>query len=244
MKNRTGLNLGLFVILVALLWLSYALQPRQDLRAYEFLPQMIYPVAAESFSPAEVLPGGMVEQRPVAGSIARGQMPLHLEAGPEGAVRAAMVLSNPLLGDGEAGPDEGDLERGTELFRTYCLLGHGPGGEGNGPVAQRGFPAPPSLLAPHALRMSDGQIFHIASFGQGNMPSHGAQIDPLDRWRIILRIRELQASTSASEAAADTAATLDAAVSSSPASPDNSAVSPGSAPSLDSTPSPGEGEGR
>ena len=193
MKNFTALNLVLCAVLGGLLWLSFVLEPRHDLRAHEFLPEMIYPVAAESFSAAAALPGGMVEQLPVAGAIARGQMPLHLEPGPEGAALAAETLRNPLAGLGDAGANEKNLARGSELFRTYCLLCHGPEGHGDGPVAKRGFPAPPSLLAAHALEMSDGQIFHVASVGQGNMPGHGSQIDPLDRWRIILRIRELQA---------------------------------------------------
>ncbi len=207
MKNFTVVNLILCAILAGLLWLSFVLEPRHDLRAHEYLPNMIYPVAAESFSGTEALPGGMVEQRPVAGSIARGQMPLHLEAGPEGAALAAATLRSPLSDTGEGGANEKDLARGRELFRTYCLLCHGSEGKGDGPVAKRGFPAPPSLLAPHALGLSDGQIFHIATFGQGNMPGHGAQIDPLDRWRIILRIRELQ-TPAREEATAATAVSL------------------------------------
>lgn len=193
MKSFTALNVVLCAILGALLWLSFVLEPRHDLRAYEFLPEMIYPVAAESFAAAAALPGGIVEQRPVAGSIARGRMPLHLEPGPEGAARAALALSNPLTAADGAPTVPADVERGSELFRIYCLLCHGPEGKGDGPVARRGFPAPPSLLAANALGMSDGQLFHIASVGQGTMPSHSSQIDPLDRWRIILRIRQLQA---------------------------------------------------
>ncbi len=188
MRNRGVLNFVLLMVLVGIVALAYGLEQRPDLRAYEYLPEMIFPVAAESFSQTPALPSGKVEQRPILGTIARGRMPLHLEPGPEGAAQAARELINPLADDAEA-----QLERGGEIFRTYCQVCHGPGGEGNGPVAQRGFPAPPSLLAPHALELSDGQLFHIATFGQGNMPGHASQIDRLDRWRAILRIRQLQA---------------------------------------------------
>ncbi len=188
MSTRSGLNLFLLLVLGAVLWLAHSLGQRQNRRAVEYLPEMIFAVSAESYSRAAALPGGMVEQKPVEGTISRGSMPLHLEPGADGAARAAAELTNPI--------DEGDqsaLERGGEIFRTYCLLCHGPGGAGDGPVAQRGFPAPPSLLAPQAQQMSDGQLFHIASVGQGNMPGHAGQIDPLDRWRAVLRIRQLQA---------------------------------------------------
>jgi mono/diheme cytochrome c family protein len=132
---------------------------------------------------------------PVLGTIARGRMPMHLQPGPEGAALAAIELHNPFLGDAASamGAPTPDPERGAELFRIYCLLCHGPTGEGEGPVAQRGFPTPPSLLAANALQMSDGQLFHVASVGQGNMPAHSSQIDPLERWRIVQHIRRLQA---------------------------------------------------
>ncbi len=187
MTHRGGLNLFLALVLAAILWGAQVLGQRHDLRALEYMPEMIYPVAAESFSTATELPTGMVEQRPVEGTIARGRIPYHLEPGPEGAAQAAEELTNPFGADGEL-----HLERGSEIFRTYCLLCHGPLGEGDGPVAQRGFPAPPSLLAPNARQLTDGQIFHIISLGQGNMPGHASQIEPLDRWRAVLHIRQLQ----------------------------------------------------
>ncbi|MCH9651662.1 MAG: c-type cytochrome [Deltaproteobacteria bacterium] len=194
MKDRGGLNVFLLLILGGILWLTYSLGQRKDHRAVEFLPEMIYAVSAESYSRAEALPGGMVQQKPVAGTIARGRMPLHLEPGVEGAAKAAVELTNPLDES-----DQASLKRGGEIFLTYCQLCHGPGGKGDGLVAQRGFPAPPSLLAPQARQMSDGQLFHIASVGQGNMPGHAGQIDPLDRWRAVLRIRQLQAAAPSTE---------------------------------------------
>lgn len=197
MTNRGGLNLFLLVILVGILWLASGSGQRHDLRAYEFLPEMIFPVAAESFAATPELPGGTVEQNPVEGTIPRGRLPLHLEAGGSGAAEAGRELTNPLAAAAGA-----DLERGEEVFRIYCQLCHGPGGEGNGPVARRGFPAPPSLLGANALGLADGQLFHIATVGQGNMPGHAAQIDPLDRWRAVLWVRRLQAAAPGVAAAA------------------------------------------
>jgi hypothetical protein len=56
----------------------------------------------------------------------------------------------------------------------------------------RGFPAPPSFLADHAMNLADGQIFHIVTYGQKNMPSHAAQVPAEDRWRVIAYVRSLQ----------------------------------------------------
>jgi mono/diheme cytochrome c family protein len=60
-------------------------------------------------------------------------------------------------------------------------------------VTQRGFPPPPSLLAEHALQMKEGQMFHVLTFGQNNMPSYASQISREDRWNAIAYVRMLQA---------------------------------------------------
>ena len=61
------------------------------------------------------------------------------------------------------------------------------------PLPCAAFPTPPSLVAPKARELPDGRIFHIATFGQGNMPSHAAQIEPEDRWKAVMWVRQLQA---------------------------------------------------
>jgi len=48
--------------------------------------------------------------------------------------------------------------------------------------------------------MRDGQLFHILTFGQGNMPAHAAQLSREDRWKAVVHIRTLQ-----SKAPAETA---------------------------------------
>ena len=59
-------------------------------------------------------------------------------------------------------------------------------------MALHGYPAPPSLLTGNSTHLPDGQLFHIITFGRANMPSHGATIEPADRWAVITYLRELQ----------------------------------------------------
>jgi mono/diheme cytochrome c family protein len=40
--------------------------------------------------------------------------------------------------------------------------------------------------------MKDGQMFHVLTYGQGNMPSFSAQLSQTDRWSVILYVRALQ----------------------------------------------------
>jgi mono/diheme cytochrome c family protein len=88
----------------------------------------------------------------------------------------------------------------------------------------KGFPPPPSLFAEKATNLADGQIFHIISFGQGNMPAHGTQVPTMQRWQIVTHVRQLQAraaeKAAAEAAAAEKAAAEEAAAGSPDAEPE------------------------
>jgi mono/diheme cytochrome c family protein len=40
--------------------------------------------------------------------------------------------------------------------------------------------------------MKDGQLFHILTYGQNNMPSYASQLSRDDRWNVILYVRAMQ----------------------------------------------------
>lgn len=88
-------------------------------------------------------------------------------------------------------------ERGEDRYQVFCFPCHGARGEGNGTVVSpsQKFPYNPNmnLHTGMAKTMNDGEIFHVISRGNGQMPSYGSQIDPEDRWKIILYVRKLQA---------------------------------------------------
>jgi mono/diheme cytochrome c family protein len=127
------------------------------------------------------------------------------EAMPE-MVRTAAYKSftpNPSFADGKTLqlPPEGTIPReaaqaparpGAMVYQIYCQPCHGGTGKGDGPVAMRGFPPPPSLLAEHAVHLADDQIFEIVSRGQKNMPSYAVQVPARDRRAAIAYIRSLQ----------------------------------------------------
>jgi mono/diheme cytochrome c family protein len=127
------------------------------------------------------------------------------EAMPE-MVRAVSYKSfspNPNFADGKTLqlPPEGAVARpaaapparsGAAVYQIYCQPCHGAGGKGDGLVAMRGFPPPPSLLAPHAVGLTDDQLYDIVSQGQKNMPPYAAQIPPADRRAAVAHVRGLQ----------------------------------------------------
>ena len=110
---------------------------------------------------------------------------------------------NPNFADGKTLqlPPEGAIPReaprqqarsGALVYQIYCQPCHGGAGKGDGPVAMRGFPPPPSLLADHAVHLSDDQMFDIVSRGQKNMPSYAVQVPPQERRAAISYVRSLQ----------------------------------------------------
>lgn len=185
--SRTTLNTLLliaFVLTVALNWLG---PPDTGQRNFEYFPNMAHSVRYNAFAPNPNFPDGKTLQQPVPGTIPRGYHPLHYAPTKEDALRAGEELRNPFQA-----ADARALERGAFVFASFCQACHGAGGRGDGPVSLRGFPAPPSLLADKARNLKEGQIFHILSYGQGNMPSYAAQVSQQDRWKLILYLRKLQ----------------------------------------------------
>ncbi len=121
---------------------------------------------------------------PVQGTIPRGFEPYAFAKDPEAAGRE---LKNPLR------RTHAVLARGQALFNTYCIVCHGPQGEGNGTIIPK-FPQPPSLQSDKVRGWPDGRIYHVVSSGQNLMPSYASQIAPADRWSIIHYVRVLQRS--------------------------------------------------
>lgn len=180
-------NSVLVVLLAVLLVLHWMLTPDPARRNIEVLPNMAASVAYDSFSPNPNFADHKTLREPVGGTVVRGYMPLHYAATPADALRAGRELVSPIHNN-----DSRALARGAVVYGNYCEPCHGPAGKGDGIVAQRGFPAPPSLLAPHARKLPDGQIFHILTFGQNTMPSYASQIERADRWAAIAWVRSLQ----------------------------------------------------
>ena len=187
MSGWAKFNWALLIVVIGVLALNWGLESDPTQRNFEVLPGMVTAVSYESFTANPVLTGGMTLQTPPPGTIPRQHLPLHYEATPEDALRAGLELENPFAGD-----DAGAVARGEFVFNTYCVTCHGASGVGDGPVASRGFPTPASLLAPNARTIADGRIFHVVTYGQGNMPGHASQIEPEDRWKVALWVRHLQ----------------------------------------------------
>jgi mono/diheme cytochrome c family protein len=209
MISRSNATLGILLLMVVVM---IAFSPVDYSRPnLEILPDMKYSLAYPAFSHNPHFFNGQTWQTAIPETIARGQLPLHYQGTKEDAVRAGAELHNPYTSGfpptdvqlDQPAPDllRSSVARGGNLFRIYCVACHGPAGAGDGPVSQRGFPPPPSLLTGNSRQMQDGQLYHILTYGQGNMSPLATQITREQRWDVINFVRQLQGQFSSSAAA-------------------------------------------
>jgi mono/diheme cytochrome c family protein len=96
------------------------------------------------------------------------------------------------------------LQRGQARYDIDCAPCHSPVGDGDGMIARRGFPHPPSYHQPRLRESPDRHFFDVITQGYGVMAPYADRVTPQDRWAIVAYIRALQASRAspASSAAA------------------------------------------
>jgi mono/diheme cytochrome c family protein len=127
----------------------------------------------DEYERSSVFPNGKVLQSPAPGSVSREQ-----ELGNVLAQKPAMTLAL--------------VERGRDRFNIFCSECHGPGGDADGMVVQRGFPKPPSFHEARLVNAPDEHFVDVITNGHGVMYSYADRVPPADRWAIAAYIRALQ----------------------------------------------------
>jgi len=122
---------------------------------------------------SSVFPNGKVLQSPAPGSVSREQ-----DLGNVLAEKPPMTLAL--------------VQRGRERFNIFCSECHGPTGDADGIVVQRGFPRPPSFHEVRLVNAPDEHFVDVITNGYGVMYSYADRVPPADRWAIAAYIRALQ----------------------------------------------------
>lgn len=91
------------------------------------------------------------------------------------------------------------VDRGQERYNIYCIVCHGPVGNGDGMIVRRGFPKPPTYHDDRLRNAPVGHFFDVITNGWGKMNSYAYQVQPADRWAIVAYIRALQVSQNPDE---------------------------------------------
>ncbi|MDQ3514773.1 MAG: cytochrome c, partial [Chloroflexota bacterium] len=90
--------------------------------------------------------------------------------------------------------DVAAVTRGQETYTSYCLACHGPGGDGDGPLAAS-LPRPPAdLTSAHGAAHSDEDLlFWVENGIRGtSMPAFGDTLTPDQTRDVIAYVRAMQ----------------------------------------------------
>ena len=156
---------------------------------WQYFDDMVTSPAYESYTMNPNFEDGKTMQPLVEGTVPRGFMKYPYEKTDEDRITAGLTLENPLEATSE------NLERGKNVYEIYCSSCHGETGDGQGNLyTSNKFQYPPAnLLSDKVITIPDGEIYHVISVGWGIMAEHGSQIQPDDRWKAVMYIRnELQ----------------------------------------------------
>ncbi len=122
--------------------------------------------------------------KPVAGSIARGQVPYDYADTNDGYEKAKAELKSPLA------KNEANLENGKKMYGIYCATCHGKKGDGNGVLAQREkFNGIPNYKD---RDINEGSIYHVIMHGKNLMGSHAGQLTNKERWQVVQYVEQLR----------------------------------------------------
>ncbi len=91
-------------------------------------------------------------------------------------------------------PTQELVDRGEQRYKVFCIVCHGPVGNGDGMIVRRGFSKPPTYNDDRLRNAPVGHFYDVITNGQGRMNGYASQIPVADRWAIVAYIRALQLS--------------------------------------------------
>jgi len=197
------LTAGKAALVLATVLLSGCEQAMHDMYAQpKYEPLQPSPLFADGNSARTPPPGSVPMAQGAAADTAsgrRGHLTLPPDPGPALPLDAhGRSLAGAGVGERRyANPlplDMALLERGQQRFDIYCAPCHGLSGNGDGMIARRGFPAPPSYHTDRLREAPDSHFYQVITQGYGVMYPYSDRISPDDRWAIVAYIRALQLS--------------------------------------------------
>ena len=166
----------------------------------ELFPDMDRQAKLRPMEPNHFFASGVSSQLPPDGTIARSQ-PIETANGEVYRFEDSPVNTGHISGTTnfvDTNPLAVNLqriERGHDRFDIYCAPCHGKLGDGNGITKKIGaMPTVANLHDARIVKMADGEIFNIITFGKGTMGAAGPLVGTEDRWAVIAYLRALQLS--------------------------------------------------
>ncbi|MBL4604141.1 MAG: cytochrome c [Flavobacteriaceae bacterium] len=154
-------------------------------RQVQYMPDMYVAIPYEADA-EKGNSGASVNLKPVAGTIARGNVPYEYADTNADYDRAKAELKSPL------DASEKNLDNGKKMYGIYCATCHGKKGDGNGVLAQREKIGGIPKYNDPARSITAGSIYHVIMYGKGIMGSHSSQLTNKERWQIVQYVEQLR----------------------------------------------------
>src|ERR1700712_4719070 len=158
---------------------------------WEYAPNMYEHIAYDPDQKNDQFKDGKTAQLPPAGTIPVGFVKFDYPNTKDGYEKDSLEVKSPLT-------TVADTAGAQVLFAHYCSPCHGLGGQGDGLVTQHGYPNPPSYSKGQSSRggamkdLTDGKIYHTITYGVNAMGSYASQLNPQERWKVIMYVHHLQ----------------------------------------------------
>jgi hypothetical protein len=159
---------------------------------WEYAPNMYEHLAYDPDQKNDNFKDGKTAQLPPAGTTPIGFVRFDYPNTKDAYEKAGLEVKSPLP------QTPANYADGQILFEHFCSPCHGMTGQGDGLVVAHGFPAPPSYSKGVSSRggnmkdLTDGKIYHTITYGVNAMGSYASQLDPTERWKVIMYVHHLQ----------------------------------------------------
>lgn len=174
-----------------LIWMFFATaiiscaDKREPNRVY--MPDMAYSRAYEAYAQNNLKQEGInYINYPVDGTIRRGDLFPYTMSNDSNGYKMAATVKDPL-----PKLDSIQMLEAQRLFMINCAICHGPNMDAQGPLAGKVGGIANLKLAQYVAEPV-GQMFHVATYGKGNMGSYASQLDKKQRWMVIQYIKSEQ----------------------------------------------------
>lgn len=141
-------------------------------------------VPYDTYSDNPEFKNGISAQKPVEGTIARGEELYEVPNNEVGYQFAKDSIHSPLK------VNEENLKNGEKMYKLYCAVCHGDTGDGQGVlVKNEKFLGVPNYKD---REITEGSIHHVIMYGRNMMGSHASQLTDKERWQVVQYVEKLR----------------------------------------------------
>ncbi len=177
------LNL-IVVLLIVISITSCSSNNRKPKLQYMADVDMYRPVGYETYAKDPAFRNGLEAQKPVEGTIFRGESPYEIPNTNEGYELAKETLKSPLE------VNDKNLKNGKAMYTIYCAVCHGAKGNGQGILVKREkFLGVPNYKD---RQITEGSIYQVIMYGRNMMGSHASQLTNKERWQVVQYVQKLR----------------------------------------------------